>query len=134
MPSALYTDVYLKGKGRLAEGRAGRCQHELAASSPCRRGDARFRSRAGFHSRSGVAPCLQSLACGEVSPAGSGSREAQRAELLGHGLPEGSGRGHLPPAEPQVRQVPGSLCDAAASPAAAGSPPPLPKLLVNAGN
>lgn len=86
VPAALYTDVDLKGKGRLAGGRAGRCQHRLAASSPCRRGDARFRSRLGFHSRRAVFTKFSEV----FSPAGSGIREAQ---LLGDCLSEGSAPG-----------------------------------------
>jgi len=58
--SALYTDVCLKGKGRLAGSRGGLG----SASSCCLRGDPQLSSRAGFLSRSGVADvftkfCLQ---------------------------------------------------------------------------
>lgn len=74
VPSALYTDVYLKGKGRLAQGRAGRCQHPSLPALPAGVGILGF--AAAFWLPLPEQPRLQSLARGEVSPPipGSGSR------------------------------------------------------------
>lgn len=103
LPSAWYTAVCSQGKGRLAEGRAGRCQRCVAASSPCRWGCSVSQPRL---------PCLQSLAWGEFSPAGSRSRECSPAPWR----PLGPGCVLAVGIAPGRAKVPGSRCGAAAPP------------------